>query len=180
MSELPGLAPSPGLSRLFAVLHGAPLPSADREPDPAAGLAAAYAEGLREGQRQAEGGLRPVRERLAAAAAALDAAAVINADMLRPMFVDLVHRLCAAVLLAELKLSNAALEPLVDAALAAAGPRAARLRLHPDAIGDIVPPPGVAIEADAGMAIDAVAVDGPAFALETSLADRLAELVAAL
>lgn len=185
MSDAALIAPRPGLSQLFAALHGVPLADEsapiDAAADRAAECAAAYAKGLAEGARQAEAALAPVRARLVAAAEAIEAAASIDAAALRPLFTELTHRLCAAALLAELRLAPAALRPLVDAALAAAGSRAAQLRLHPDTLAGLdLPSMAIAVVADPELAADAVRIDGPEFALETTLADRLAALVAGL
>ena len=182
MSEVRGPASTsatPPLARLFAHLHGGTALTAPFDPDAAA--AAAYADGHRDGCAQAESALAPLRERLADAAAKLDAACHIDTAQLRPLFTALTQRLCAAALTAELRLSPDALQPLVEAALAAAGTRAARLRLNPATLAALaLPALAIAVEGDAALAEDEIALDGPAFALETSLASRLAVVVAAL
>ncbi len=168
-----------GLAGLLAALHG---PAAvDVSPSVEALCASAYADGHRDGQTAAEAALASLRARLAAAAATLEAATVIDAGELRPVFTELVRRVCGAALDAELRLTPDALQPLVDAALAAAGARATRLRLHPDTLAALeLPGLAIVLEADPALAADDVALDGPAFALEASLAARLATIVAAL
>lgn len=171
---------APGLVRLLTQLHGL-APAGEPDVDVAALCAAAHADGETAGRAAAEAALEPVRAIMAAASEALAASAQIDPDTLQPMFIGLVERVCAAALMAELRLAPDALRPLVEAALAAAGGRAARLRLHPETLAALdLDMLAVEVTADPALGRDAVAIDGPAFALETSLTERLAVIVAAL
>ena len=106
----------------------------------------------------------------------------IDSDTLRPLFVTLVDRIAAAVLMAELTVGSAALMPLVDAALTHVSVgEAARLHAHPDTLAGLAGHlPALATIADPAMAPDAFQLTGAHFVIETGIAARLAEIVEAM
>lgn len=156
----------------------APLPPPDLDAIHDAGWKAGFAAGA----ATTTSALAPLRDNLAAAAASLEAASRIDGDALRPLFVTLVDRIAAAVLTAELRGGAAALLPLVDAALAMVHVgEIATLWAHPATLATLQPHlPPLATAADPAMAPDMVRITGPTFAIETGVAGRLADIVAAL
>lgn len=126
--------------------------------------------------------LAPLRADLAAAAAAMTAASVIDADRLRPVFAALVAQVAEAVLLAELTAGAAVLLPLVRAALDhVAVEEAGVLRAHPETLAMVRRYlPDVVVAADAEMERDEFAVTAPGFVIAAGLGARLADVVRGL
>jgi flagellar biosynthesis/type III secretory pathway protein FliH len=163
----------------------APDPKLVRAAEDAALRAEAHAAGRAEGMAEAEAALAPVLARLEAAAAAFEAACVIDADALRAPLAALVRTLCERVLGAELARGEAVLLPLVEAALAALSPgEPAVLRAAPEVIAalndhaaDVLA--GLQLEADPALG-DGVCVSGPTFVVETGLGARLEDVMAVL
>jgi flagellar biosynthesis/type III secretory pathway protein FliH len=179
------LAPdSIGLAGLLTSLRPRVLPSEApvAPPDLDAIRQAGWEAGFVAGEAAATAGLAPLREQLASAAAALDAACCINADDLRPLFTTLVHDTAGAVLQAELTVGGSLLAPLVDAALAAVRlGEAPVLSAHPDTLAALQAYlPDVATAADATCSRDGFSVSAPQFTIAASLADRLTDIVAGL
>lgn len=144
--------------------------------------AAAFAAGLDAGRAEAEADMAPAQQRLAAAAAALEAACTIDGDALRPLVAEVTGRIAEAVMMAEFARDPAVMARLVDAALALVRPgEAATLRAHPATLAALAGHlHGVVAVGDAGMAADAIMVSGPEFVIETGLAARLAEIMEAM
>ena len=171
----------PGLADLYSALAPrveAPVPLPDLDAIHAAGWQAGFAAG----EAATASALAPLCADLAAAAAALDAATEIDRDVLRPLFAALVGRIAAAVLMAELRAGTPVLLPLVDAALAQVHVgEVATLWAHPETLATLQPHlPHLATGADPTMAPGAFRVTGPTFVIETGIATRLADIVAAL
>jgi flagellar biosynthesis/type III secretory pathway protein FliH len=164
-----------GLYSTMAPRAEEPLPPPDLDAIHDAGWRAGFAAG----EAAAHDRLAPLRASLAAAATALDGATQIDRDALRPLFVTLVNRIAAAVLMAELTTGAVALLPLVELALAQVRVgEAATLCGHPDTLAALQAHlPVLTTAADAGMARDAFRITGPTFVIETGLAARLAEIV---
>ena len=171
------LAPPAGL----ALLQRGPVAPA---PDPAlieAAFARGHAAGRAEGEAAALAALAPDRQRLAEAAAALEAACRIEADTLAPLLADLVRALCEAVLAAELRAGAAVLMPLVEAALTLVQTdEAPCLAAHPDVLAALAPhlPAGLATQADPALPLDGFAVRGTDFVIAETLAARLQAVLA--
>ena len=142
-------------------------------------LSEAYARGVADGEAAATAALAPDRSLLANLGAALTAATAIDIETLRQPFAALVTAVAEAVVMAELALSPAIIERLVEAALASAVAEPATVRLHPDDITSADDCP-VRILADPELARGSVAVEGPAFVVYDGLAARLATLLASL
>lgn len=170
-----------GLAGLLTSLRPRVVPN-EALPDLEAIRQAGWEAGFVAGEASAATGLAPLREQLASAAAALDAACCIDVDRLRPLFMVLVHDVAGAVLQAELTVGGSALESLVDAALAAVRQgEAPVLNVHPETLAALKPYlPDVAVAADATCALDGFCVSAPQFTIAASLSDRLAEIVAGL
>lgn len=175
MSEV---EPTTGLAGLLSSLQPRLVPDIDL----AALRAEAWDAGFVAGAAEADVALEPSRAGLVAAAAAFDAACRIDVDTLRPPLLVLVHRIVEAVLSAELRVGAIALQPLVDAALAAVRPgEAATLRAHPDTLVVVLPHmAAIATIADPTLAVGAFAVTGAEFSIDVDLAQRLADIVAGL
>jgi flagellar biosynthesis/type III secretory pathway protein FliH len=175
------LRPAAGLAGLLGALQprvGPLLPPPDLDAIRAAG----FADGLAEGAATERAALAPLHAQLAAACDALAAAAVIDAEALRPLLVTVVRQLAEAVLAAELRHDPAVLEALATAALAAIVPgQAATLAAHPDTLAVLVPllPAAAPVrpEPDPALAADRIIVSGPDFIIDTSLATRLSDLL---
>lgn len=143
---------------------------------------AGWEAGYAAGEAAATAALAPMRDGLAAAAKALEAACVIDADRLRPVLAALVEQVATAVLTAELDAGAAVLNPLVEAALAQVRPgETAFLRAHPVTLAVLAGHfSAVAGVGDAAMAPGEFAVTAPGFVIEAGLSARLAEIVAGL
>ena len=171
----------PGLAGLLTALQprlDAPAAVPDFDAIRRDGSAAGFAAG----EAAQVAALAPLRANLGAAAAALDAACVIDADRLRPVFAALVTQVAEAVLLAELTAGAAVLLPLVRAALDHVAVGEARvLRAHPETLalmrGYL---PDVVVAADAEMERDEFAVTAPGFVIAAALGARLADVVRGL
>lgn len=144
--------------------------------------AAAFADGVAAGRAAAAAEMAPAERRLAAAAAALEAACTIDGDALRPLVADVTGRIAEAVIMAEFARDPAVMARLVDAALAMVRPgEAATLRAHPATLAALAGHlHGVVTAADAALAADEIIVSGPEFVIETGLAARLAEIMEAM
>ena len=143
--------------------------------------AAAEAQGFARGQAEAETGLAPALAALTAAAAALDAALVIDPASLHPLFVDLVTRIASAVVDGELRQSRDAVERLVTEALAAVengGPTS--LHLSPADAAAIAAPEGLTLVIDPDLAPSEIRVETAAHVIAASLDARLAAIVGGL
>lgn len=173
-----------GLAGLLSALQPRvePPPPPPPPPDLDAIHAAGWQQGFAAGEAAATAALAPLRQNLAGAATALEAACTIEIDRLRPLFVTLASDIAATVLMAETTTNDAVLLPLVEAALALVRiDEVPVLRAHPDTLAALQPHlPVLAVAADAGMARDEFAVTGPIFIIETGLSARLAEIVAGL
>lgn len=185
MSELL-LHPANGLAGLLDALQPrAAAPPPDLDAIRAETHAAGFAEGLVEGEASERAALAPLRAHLAEAAAALTAAAVIDADRLRPVLADAVRRLAEAVLAAELRQDPAVLLALAEAALAAIVPgQAATLLAHPVTLAALAPhlpfpaaDCAIKTAADPALAPDRIIVSGADFIIDTSLSARLADIL---
>ncbi len=170
-----------GLASLLSALQ--PRAAADvSAADAAAERAAVWADGFAAGEAAADAALAPVRQQLADAAAAFEAACVIDADRLRPLLAALVRQVAEAVLMAELRASHEALLPLAAAALAAVRPgEAATLRAHSETLARLLPHlPDIATSADAALAADGFAITGSDFAIDIGVAARLDDVMTGL
>lgn len=187
MSEVQ-LRPATGLAGLLGALQPrveASLPPPDLDAIRTEGHAAGFAQGVAEATTRERAALAPLQAQLATAAAALAAAAVIDAERLRPLVADVVRQLAQAVLMAELQHDPALLMALVDAALAALVPgQPAVLTAHPETLAAIAPhllvaagATGLTTAADAAFAADRITVSGHDFIIDTSLAARLADIL---
>jgi flagellar biosynthesis/type III secretory pathway protein FliH len=182
----PAFATPFGLAGLLSALQ----PRVEASPPPPPDLDAIHAAGWQQGFAAGEAAataatmaaLAPLRQSLAAAATALEAACVVEIDRLRPLFATLVERIAATVLGIETAGNNTVLLPLVEAALASVrSDEAPVLRAHPDTLAALQPHlPVLAVAADPGLARDEFAVTGPTFIIETGLSERLADIVAGL
>jgi flagellar biosynthesis/type III secretory pathway protein FliH len=143
--------------------------------DIAAERASAFAEGEVAGAARAEVELAPLRLALAEAAAALQAAAAIDVDQVRPLLAELIRQICETVVMAELRLDPSVVLRLIEAGLAMVRPgEAPTLRVHPEMLDRLRPwLPDVAAVADPALAIDAFAVSGGDFVIEAGLVARL-------
>ncbi|NJC07887.1 FliH/SctL family protein [Polymorphobacter fuscus] len=170
----------PGLAGLLSALQ--PRAEAPPLPDLDAIREGGWAAGYAAGEIAATAALAPLRDRLAAAAAALDAAQAIDADRLRPLFAALVQQIAEAVLMAELASGASVLVPLVEAALAAVRPgEAPVLRAHPDTLAALQPYlASIATMGDTAMARDAFAVSAPDLLIDAGLSTRLATIIGGL
>jgi flagellar biosynthesis/type III secretory pathway protein FliH len=178
----------PRPARLAALFAGnapppAPVPTpaqADPAPDLDAIRDAAFACGVVDGEAAAAQKLAPLRQALAASAAAFDAACQIDVAALREPFTALLTRLSQAVIAAELHLAPELVVALVEGALGAVSVATdARLHLNPaDAVmmaDESLPIPIVADpEIDRGAAM----VVAPRFVVADSFETRLAQLLA--
>ncbi len=173
MSEVITTATS--LASLWSAMSPRARPAAPPLPDVGAIAAAAEAQGYARGRDEAEAALVPERAALAAAAAELRAACAIDPEALRPLFVDLVTRVAAAVIDAELQTSLASVRRLVDVALASIeGDGEAVIHLCPEHAArlDAIPDPD--------LAPGEVRLETPRHVVAASLAARLAAIVADL
>ncbi len=180
MSDQATLHPaSAGLAGLLSALQ--PRPPVPRAPPPdldairAEGFGAGYVAG----EAAAEAALDPLREALAAAAARLDAACLMDAARLRPLLAALVQQVAQAVLMAELRGGAEALLPLVEAALTQVRLREpVVLKAHPETLALLAPHlPDIATAPDADLPRDGFALVGPDFIVDAGLSARLAELM---
>lgn len=179
------LRPASGLAGLLGALQPrieAPLPPPDLEAIRAEAHAAGVAHGFAEATTRERAALAPLRAQLATAVAALAAAAVIDAERVAPLLVDIVRQLAEAVLMAQLQQDPALLRALAGAALAAVAPgQPAVLTAHPDTLAAIAPylplGAGLATASDTAFAADRIAVSGADFIIDTSLAARLADIL---
>lgn len=144
--------------------------------------AEAFDAGFAAGAAEADRALEPLRDQLAAAAAAYAAACRIEADTLRPVLAALVRRVAEAVLMTELKAGAAVLLPLVEAAIAAVRPGdAATLNAHPDTLAALAPHlPDLATAADPALPPGSVSVTGADFSIAVDIGQRLDDVLAAL
>ena len=183
MSDV-ALRPNSGLAGLLDALQPRvdvlpPLP--DLDAIRAASHAAGQAQGYAEGEAAAHAALAPVQARLADAAAALAAASVIDADVLRPLLADVVRRLAQAVLAAELARDPAVLLAIAAAAITAIVPgQVATLSAHPATLAALAPhldDAAIVTAADPALAADRIVVSGADFIIDTSLSARLADIL---
>lgn len=139
----------------------------------------AWNQGFAAGREAAVAELAPLRERLAAAAAAFASAPRVDVTLLRPVAVEIVCQVAEAVLLAELEVGAKVLIPLVDAALALVGlGAAATLRMHPATLAELAGELGdIAVAEDAGLPIDAFEIGGETFVIAAGLRARLVEIM---
>ncbi|WP_426165115.1 FliH/SctL family protein [Sandarakinorhabdus sp. DWP1-3-1] len=151
-------------------------------PDLDAVRAVAFDAGFAAGAAEADAALAPLRDQLAAAAAAYEAACLIEADTLRPVLAALVRRMAETVLMTELKAGAAVLLPLVEAALAAVRPgAAATLNAHPDTLAALRPHlPDIATAADPALPPGSVCVTGTEFCIAVDIGQRLDDVLAGL
>lgn len=164
---------SEGLAGLLSVLQPAVVLPLDLEAIRREGWEAGFAAGAAE----ADAGLAPWRDRLAAAAAGLEAACVVDVDRLRPVMLGLVRGVAETVLGYELSSKDKVLSALVDCSLEALKPgSAALLRAHPATLAGLGAV-AVATEGDPGMGLDEVVVSGADFVIEAGLSARLAEIM---
>lgn len=159
-----------------------PVPAAEAAPPPpdlATIRAEAFAAGEAAAQAAAETALQPLRADLAAAAAALRDAAVIDMATLRPLLAALVRSVAEAVLATEIATRDDALLALAQTALAAIAPdEAAVLMAHPDTLARLAPHlPPLATRPDPDMAPGAIQVGGPTFRIDADLPERLTQIL---
>ncbi len=176
---------SAGLAGLLSALQpraAVPVPPAPPPPDPDAIRAEAWDAGFAAGEASATAALAPLRQRLAEAAEALEAARQIDADTLRPLLLPLVRAVAEAVLHAELSAGAGVLQPLVTAALAAVRPgEAATLCAAPETLAALQPHlPAIATRADPALGPDQIRVIGNDFVIDAGLAARLAAITGAM
>ncbi len=176
------IRPANGLASLLDALQPRVEPASpppDLEAIRAAAHAAGQAAGRAEGTANERAALAPLKAQLTAACTALSAAAVVDADALRPVLAALVRQLAEAVLLAELQRDPAVLLALAAAALAAVVPgQAATLVAHPGTLAALGPfLPEIATAADPALAPDCITVSGADFIIDTSLSARLADIL---
>jgi len=171
---------SVGLAGLLSALQpgSGPAPLADID----AVREAAWGAGLAAGRAAESETLAPLRDQLAGAAAAFDAACRIDADRLRPVLAALVRNIAEAVLTTALADDRRTLIPLVDAALAAVRPgEAMTLCAHPATLSALAPHLGdITTMADAGLPADGFVVTGGDFIVDVNIGARLAEILQAL
>lgn len=141
--------------------------------------AAAEAQGHAAGRAEALAEVEPLRAALGTATAGLERAATIDPAALQPLFIDLVTRICTAVVGAELRLSPDIVTRLVAAALAA-------VECGGDALVYLSPADAALVSGDLAAIADPELVDGevrletPAHVVAASLAGRLAAIVEGL
>ena len=169
------LAGGAGLTSLYAAM----MPPVPRLPaiDIHATAAAAYREGLAAGIAEAMAEMTSERALMKAAQKAFEAAMVVDSAAIRGAFVTLVRSLAQTVIDAELRISPAVINQLVDAALVMVMPESeAVVRVHPDD----APYLETAVIIDPSLVRGTVVIEAAQFVVAAGLDARLTALIEAL
>jgi flagellar biosynthesis/type III secretory pathway protein FliH len=171
------------LAALFTPPIAVPLcvPVPEVKPDIAAITGDAQAQGFAAGHAAATAELLPIRALLIQSAQRFDAACVIDINLLRAPFKQLLQQICETVMAAELRLAPELLLAMVDGALASILPdNDTVLRLHPDDLARFEPQNlPLATAADPLAEPGSVRIETPHFVIADSFAARLAALLEA-
>ena len=174
-----------GAPASLAALFAAMGPRVARAPGPSPDtlMHAAEAHGRALGRADAAADLAPLAARLTAAVASAEAATIVDAAALAPLFVELVGRVARAVIDVELRVSGEAVARLAAAALAAIdvdGGVTVFVNADDAALLSAVDVMGQAMTVDPALPPGDVRVETPRHVIAASLSARLADIVAGL